>query len=799
LNVLLSPRLHKVLRDLRTERGRVALMVTAITASLIAVGSVLGGYCILTREMARNYLGTRPASASLELAGPVDDALVEAVRTLPSVADAEAGEIVLARARVGPDYRPLLLFVVDDFQHMRLNTFRREHGAWPPARGTMLIERTAAQVLQASEGDTVRIKTPHGSAKAVGISGIVHDAGLAPAWQEAEGYGYITKDTLAELGEPGTLGQLRVLFRGAPEQAAIDRAVNELTRWLVARGHTVIEARVPPPARHPHQTQMYGVLYLMMTFSVLALLLSAVLVASSLAAMLARQVREIGIMKTVGARSAQIASLYVLMVSLIGLGAVALALPLGVLGARAFAAMSAKLLNLELVNLAIPAWAFALQAAAGLIVPLLVASIPIARASGSTIRATIDQHGVVASVREPRRRLQTSGRLSRRIALAMRNAVRRRTRLLLTLVLLAIGGAMFMTALNVLRGWERIVARVYENRSYDVEVRLDAPASVVERLRALPEVKKVESWGYTRSAFSRPNQVDVVRTYPDGSHGSLVMMGPPATTELIRFPLLAGRWLLPSDRDAVVLNHMALAQAPDTKVGGKIALSLEGRPTTWTVVGIVEEVGSPGVAYVTDAAFAQAADRKDRVRLLRLQTRAQSADERVQSIRAIEHALDAPDVRVETVIPLAVLRTAMGDHVLVLIRMLLAMAALLGLVGALGLSSTISTSVVERTREIGVMKTLGATPADVSRLFVVEGLFVAALSWPVALLLSGPLTAQVGQTVGMLSFRLRLPFVMSVAAAAGWLALILLVALLASLFPARRAARLTVRDALTRL
>lgn len=796
------PRWRKLGRDIKMERGRALLMIVAIAVSLMGIGSVLGAYAILTREMPRNYLGTRPASAALELDSGVDPALLEQVRRRPGIAAAEAGEIVLARAKVGEDWIPLLLFVLDDFGKLRLNTFARASGAWPPPTGTMLIERSAVPMLAASQGDSVVIKTPNGRPRTVAISGVVHDPGLAPAWQEREGYGYITLATLGQLGEPALLGELRVMVSEHPfELKAVEATVSELAQWLAGQGHPVAQARVPPPGRHPHQSQMMGVLFLLLAFSAMALVLSATLVATSIAAILARQVREIGVMKTLGARTGQIAALYVLFVVSLGMTAFVVALPIGVAGARALAAMSARMLNLAVASEAIPGWVFVVQAAAGVLVPLAIGAIPIARGSRITVREAIDQQGVsqpplssgwgVAA--------QRLGWVNRLALLAIRNAFRRRTRLLLTLVLLAAGGAMFMTAINISKGWERIVDRVYENRSYDVEIRLNAPATVAASLGTIAGVRTVEAWGYSRAALYRPGQVDIVRTYPDGSHGSLAIMGPPAATALVRFPLLAGRWLVPGDRDAVVLNHLAASQTPGTKVGDEITLSLAGRPTRWQVVGIVEEVGSPGVAYVTDAAFARVAGTANKARLLRVKTAAASPAARTEIIRAIEQKLEQEQVSVEVVIPLSVLRTAMGDHVVVLIRMLLAMAALMVTVGMLGLASAMGTSVLERTRELGIMKTLGATPRQSARLVVGEGLFVGVLSWGVAAMAAVPLTALVGQTVGMLSFRVRLPLVVDGTTMALWLALVAAGAALATLLPARRAARLTVWGALSHL
>lgn len=795
----MKPRWRKLVRDAWAERGRALLMTVAISVSVMGIGVVLGAYAVLTHEMPRNYFGTQPASAALEITGGVDEALLREVRAYKGIAQAEAGEIVLARAKVGADWRPLLLFVIDDFNTMRINTFKRESGAWPPPTGTMLIERTAEKMLEAGEGGRVLVKSPHGSPQQVRITGVVHDPGLAPAWQEREGYGYITRATLRQLGEPNTLDELRVTFaKGALDIESVEQQTSMLAEWLAQRGHKVEQARVPPPGRHPHQTQMMGVLFLMLTFSGLALVLSGILVATSMAALLARQVREIGVMKAFGARTAQIAGLYAVLVALIGVAAVLLALPVGVLGAGAFARMSALMLNLEVSTRGIPWWVFFVQVSAGILVPLLVSAIPIVRGSRITVRDAIDQHGVgaVSQSKSARTGLTIS---NRSLTLLLRNVFRRRTRLLLTLGLLAAGGAMFMTALNIAGGWERIVARVHENRHYDVEVRLNAPADVEGLVRDVSGISKVEAWGYSTTAFWQTDRVDIVRTYPDGSHGSLSIMGVPATTRLIDFPLLSGRWLRSDDTDAVVLNHMALSQSPSTKVGDRITLSLDGRPTRWRVVGVVEEVGSPGVAYVTRDAFAQAAHAEQRTRMMRIATTTSSSSAREQVIRAIEQQLERANVSVEVVMPLAVLRTAMGDHVVVLIRMLLAMAALMVIVGTLGLASTMGTNVVERTREIGVMKTIGATPARIALLIVGEAAVISALSWLAAATLAIPLTAVVGKTVGMLAFRVRLPLVMDWRAVASWLVLVLVVSALATWLPARRASKLTVWEALGRV
>ncbi len=787
-----SPRWLKLARDVWTERGRVLLMIAAITVSLIAVGVVLGAYAILGREIQASYLGTRPASATLEIPGGVDAALLAAVRGHPAVAEAEARDVVLARTRVGDEWRRTLLFVIDDFEDLRLNRFRPESGAWPPPDGTVLLERTSLSMLATAPGQKILVKPPHGDPRELTVSGIVHDPGLAPAWQERSGYAYVPRRTLAMLGEPPMLGELRIELRGRPvDPAVVGERASEVAKWVSDRGHPVHQIRIPPPAQHPHQRQMATILLMMLAFGAMALVLSAILVANSLAAMLARQAREIGVMKTIGATTGQIAGLYVALVGLLGLTSVALAVPVSVHGARAFSDAIADKLNLARADASIPGWVFVVLALAGILVPLLIAAFPVRRASRITVRQAIDDHGLSFDL--PHTRLAP-------LPMALRNALRRPARLTLTLGLLSAGGATFMTALDVKLGWEANVAKVYETRTYDVEVLLQAPQPVtlVERLRTIPGVREAEAWGYSPAAFSRKGEIDVVRTYPDRSHGSLWVMAPPPGTKLLRLPVKAGRWIAEGDRDEVVLNHAAAAQVPRLGVGSTVLLSFDGPPAHYRIAGVVEDIGSPAAVYAADELVARATGTEGRARMFRIATTARSSQERNEVIRRIERVLLESKVGVEATVPLSELRTAIGDHVLILIEMLVAMAVILAIVGALGLGSAMGVSIVERTRELGVMKTLGATPTRIVRMLVAEGAAIGALSWMLAFALSIPLSLFVDRLIGTLGFLAPLPLILSAPGTVIWLGLVAAVSLVATLVPARRAARMVVREALTR-
>lgn len=804
--------LKKLLRDLWLTRWRTLAMVVAIGVGLAGFNAVLGAYSVLTRELGQAYRETQPASATLEL-DSVSEQLLQSVRARPEVAEAVRRRTVHARFRKdgGASYDRALIFVIDDFGDLPVAKLGRERGAWPPPPGTVLLERSALPVIGGDVGDGFWLKTPRGRPQRVTISGVVHEPALAPANTEQAIYAYVTEETLIGLGaEPG-FDEIRVLVSGATgDRDHIENVARRLSTWIESQQLARVRGiQVPPPLTHPHQTQMTAVLVLLLIFSAVVLVLSSVLAASLIATLMARQVREIAIMKTVGARAAGILRDYVLAIEVIAVAAVALAWPLGRLGAEACARAVAQLLNFDLASVEQPGWVVMVQLGVGLCVPLLVALPSIWRSSRTTVREALADYGVSGDGFGKGRLdawLARVGGERTALVFALRNVVRRRRRFLLAFALLSAAGGAFIGARSAAQTWDGMTQSLYASRHYDLEVRFDGPermAPLVERLARLPGVGAVEAWGAVPTVPAQAGRFPVGTTYPDASHGSQTLLAPPVDSTLFDVNVRQGRRLESDDRGRVVINQV-FPGAARIEIGDELPLMVAGHQQRLVVVGKIEEVGMAATAYVNPETLRDMlskgtalSDRSQSQSQLRIAAAPGYGGEDLPRLaQDVDRVLTQSGAGVQSIVPLAVFENAVAAHFDLLVRALLALAVLTGIVGALGLSTSMSANIIERTRELGVLRAIGARSGQVLRVVVLEGVCVGLLSVLGAIALGASLALAVSEVIGQMSFRLSLPLTFSVTALVLWTMAVVVLAVVATAIPARAALRMTVRRAL---
>jgi putative ABC transport system permease protein len=812
----------KLRRDLRATWSRLALMVVAIAVSLTVFGGVLAAWGAMDRESSRAYLSTEPASATILLDRPIDAGRMAAIaaqaRQRPGVIEATGRtQFTSESVQVNGQARelPLQVFVATPNDPMRMAKFdTQQQGSWPPSPGDIYIGEDSLSLLEVAVGDTVTVQTPSGDPLRLRVTGTVYDPSLSPAGQEQTGRGYLSTASLATSRQPALLDQLKLQVADpgqtvpSRDRDTIVAVAGQVGAWLQRNDRLAIrEVQVPTPYAHAHKWQADALLLSLLAGGAAALLLSAILVANMLNNLFTQQIPQIGIMKAIGARSGRIGRQYVAMTLIVAAAATLLALGPAVLIGRALAGQAFGFLGIQATSLAAPRRAYVVVLAAGLLLPPLLALVPLVKASRTTVRAAIDHRGGGANPSAATGVLARLGRLrwlDRGLLLALRNTVRRPARFWLSVGLLAAAGTVFVAGMSLSGGVDAITKEQTEQRTWDVDVQLASPAAL-DRIAALverlPDVGRVEGWNVTPTGVAGPGQLPVTRTYPDQGHGRVQVTAiSDGTTTLPPPKLLEGRWLRPGETGAVVLNQITRSNTvPGIGAGDTVQLLIGGKPTTWRVVGIVEERMGAGGVYATVEGFAAATGQPPRVNQLRIATDRHDEPTRTTVADAVSTTLAGAGIKVKSAASVSRSEAISEGHMGPIVTIVLAIAVAMGVVGAIGLASTMSTNILDRTREFGVMHAIGAGPKAVRRIVVAEGVFLALASCLVAVLPALGLTAVLGAGLGNLFFSAPLPFRVSVLAVGIWVVLVILGAALATDAAATRASRITVREALAYL
>jgi putative ABC transport system permease protein len=430
----------------------------------------------------------------------------------------------------------------------------------------------------------------------------------------------------------------------------------------------------------------------------------------------------------------------------------------------------------------------------GLAVPLLFALGPVLHAARITVQQALhDDPGPRGfGARDGDRWLTRLPWLPRPLLLSLRATFARRGRLALTVGTLAVGGAVFMSALNVASAWTRDIDAEFARRRYDLTVVLAEAwpvAALDQALAGVPGVVRAEYWPgaspYLIGASGVPGR-------------SVSLVGPTPGSTLLDPRLVAGRWLRADDPSGAVINGAVLTRNPGLALGDTVRVRLRGRTVGFPIVGIVRELAPMPVVYAASSAVLEATGQSgEQSRLIRVVSRDHDDAGQRAVARDLERAFESSGIEVRALHRTLDQRQGIVDH-LVIIKAILTMASLVVVfVGAIALAGTLTLSVVQRTREIGILGAIGASPGSIARHVWAEGVLIGLLSWGVAVLLAAPLSWALEVATGSIFFKTPLDFHMSPAAAGVWLALVVVLATLSSFYPARRAARLTVREAMS--
>jgi putative ABC transport system permease protein len=783
---------RKIWRDLMRGKARTALVVLSIAVGVFVLGVLLGAHSMMVDGLEREWRASIPVHITLW--GQFDEEAEHVVTRDEAVIDAErlVNATLLWRLESETDWHETRVTARQDYAAQRMGLISLAEGHWPDGR-TLAVESTTAQDFGVVPGSVVVVQSGQHERR-LEVVGILHDpdAGLPPSFGGQPDF-YATPETAIWLTGVGyNRLDVRIATLGVAPSPSLARA-REVTDRVRSRlddlGTPANGAWVRNTDEHWSKDPLNTLLLILVFSGALSLVLSVFLIINTMNAVVAHQVWQIGVMKVVGATGARAARLYLAVGLIYGALALLIAVPLGAVGSYRLAAWALGILSITIGPFHLVPHVMLLQIGVGLAVPLLAALVPVAGGVRVTPHKAISTYGLGGGFGNgPLDRLLGSiRRLPRPVAISLRNIFRHKARVTLTLAALALGGALFMAILSVQASCSNTIEVIADDSGADATVHF-ARAYRVERLVAVteqaPGVIEAEVW----------KRWWVRLKLADGGERSILIVGLPQASEILHPRIIAGRRLMPGDGNAILLNSK-VAFEHGIAVGDAVRFDLDDRETVWTVVGLVlnaeersfvpfevlsRETGGRNVGWEV-AVVAQAHD-PDAQRRLVDDLRLTYAAHRFEA-DDFSSALDN--------------RERVQSRFGLILWVLLTIALLTAGVGGIGLMGTMSINVVERRREIGVMRATGATSVAVAAIFVAEGVVVGVLSWVLAVPLSYPGARLFSDTVGQALLRSPFEFAYSVEGVGVWLAVVIVISVLASLVPALRTTQVSVRQALT--
>jgi putative ABC transport system permease protein len=791
-----KPSGRKVFSDLWGNKVRTGLVVASIAVGVFAVGMIAGAYVMIPGNMNSSFAAANPANIDIRTA-PFDTDLLTSIRRVDGVEDAQGSRTLNVRLNTGPDaWTSMDVIAISDFSASRINAQIPIAGVNKPAKQEIVLEKKAAEKYGLHPGDTLQIELFDGTMRQLPVVGITQDVTSGIGGMLNNTRGYVTYDSLEWLHASQYYDQLLVSVSRQPNdsvfiQQVSDRVVDKLKKG----GREAYRIALHEKNKHPMDSILQAVLRILLVLGILIVFLSGSLISNTLTALLIQHLPQIGIMKLVGARSAQIRKLYLVLILAFGCLALVIGIPAGSWAAYALSAFAASLIGFPINGFQIIPSAVAIQVAIGLAVPLLAGYPSIVNGARVTVHKAINGGGLTDTLRMDKhwfdRWLARLRGVSRPALVSIRNTFRRKGRLALTLFTLTLGGAIFISVFNVQVSLNYKTDQI--TKYFGADVNLDFSHSYLNSqvemtAQAIPGISAVEPWVIT--------QGDILKA--DGTAAeTITLIAPPAGSALVKPVLLDGRWLMAGDKGAITVNEAFLKKFPGLRVGDSLHLKINGRKADWQIVGLFQFTGEGTlIAYTTYDYLSQYINQPGRTANYRIVSSDHSIDSQIALSKSVDAYFRERGFKVNNVEAGGSFTRSVTEYIGILTAFLVIMALLTAAVGSIGMAGTLSMNVMERTREIGILRAIGAYDRVILRLVLLEGLIIGAISFLFGALLSFPITTLLSEVISQAIFNSPAKFAFTVQGFIIWLVVVIVLSALSSLVPARSASRMTIREVL---
>ena len=723
---MVSSLLRKSVTDLSRRRSRTFFAVATLALAVMSVG-LFATPALMNRAMSTEVAADRLPDLTISTRPLVlGQAQLAALAAVPNVRAVEPRSSFGGRVYVGARRAFAEVLGIPGFAGQAVNVVHVASGTAPGTGAVLTDAQNARQgLLSVRAGQSVRIIGADGAVRSLEVSGEGRNLdGGQTVTSDGVIVLYATPATVASLSR--TPGYDQLYFTLADTRPAAVSATIAAVRHTLAAVPGFTGFSDLPQARAagdwPGKSGFQDASKFLYVITLLALLSALVLISNTVTTLVAEQTAEIGIMKAVGGRRRQITVVYLKTALLLGgLGTVA-----GVVLGAVLACVLTRYLGSALFAVGVGFgvdWPVVLASALiGLLAPPLAALPAIRRAVRVPVREALDASGSAAGGQDAADQLLRRVRaLPRTAQIGLRNVGRRRRRSLSTSLVIALAVGTLLAVLGLGAAVANISRGSWGDHGEDVKIvpvagrLLDNQAAAL--IRATPGVADVEPMFTT----------DVTL---DGKDARIWAV---QQATMFHYRLAAGRWFTTAEEQArahVAVVESDIARATGTRLGGSVSVQTADGTASFRVIGIAANQQENGTALFVPLSTGHAVLTSRPADANEYWVRTTSHDHAFidRTTTAIENTLTAHGYDVSSEIVYVMLADEIASN-----RTSTMSLATVGLVvvaiSMAGLASALTMSVLERTREIGILRSIGARARDIRRIFATETLALAAAGW----------------------------------------------------------------------
>jgi putative ABC transport system permease protein len=803
---------YKILADLWGHKSRTLQVVLIIALGAFGAGLVIGARNLTSAALNADWLAGDPPNMKISVNPAMTSDQLLALEKIDGLSKVEGLQAEKIEWRHGPgeEWQIANLNAREDYTAQKVTRWDLEEGSWPSG-DNVAMERGYGALHNLAIGDTIETRINE-RVRQVTIVGVLNsreiNANFSPdlaLYMAHRRFGEITGNenyaTVAArvdaFNPDGSFNQTRADL--------IDGEVQERLNKLEIDSQGLMPAiplikRVAPATTHFAQGILNSVFLILGIIGGVIVVLGALLIYNNISAIITQQVAQIGIMKAIGARSGQVLWGYLLLIFTYGLLASLVAIPLSALASHAIKLFFTGFMDAAAGGFQIDAAAVFLQVALALFSPLVASLAPLNRGANITVREAISTFGLGGAAGLLDALLARLQNVSYTVLLTIGNTFRNLTRMTLTQLVMVGGGLLFITIMGVSDStYYTFGSALTDVHNYQVNLTLQDDERI-DRVTQLvleqPGVSAVEVWN-TGSASVRPQH----QAEYDVNDERASLYGIPLDSQMYAPNLVAGRWLQDGD-DKVIAMHQELAARLGVGVGDWVTLRYQGdKEADWQIVGLFFDSARDTGVYMLQSVYGWEMNRVNQGNALFIKTTDTEHEATVRTGLAIRQFLEDSNLPIAVgnlfdAMTIGEIVERLQGRYSIVINLLAIMAVVIGVVGGIGLSGTLSLSVLERTREIGVMRAIGASSARISWLFIGEGLIQGVLSWLIAVPLGIPAAYYMTTVVLSQLFGDTLLYQFTPTGILLWLGIIIVLGIVASWLPARNATRVSVRESL---